>query len=58
MDDKLNTKQENNQIKNEDFSNSTTYNFEKNSFIVEPVFKEKSADTLGTVLLRLMNSNS
>ena len=36
----------------------TEYNFEKNTFIVTPVFKENSADTLGTVLLRLINNHS
>ena len=34
----------------------TTYNFDKNSFVVEPVFKEQAKDTLGTVLVRLMQS--
>lgn len=32
----------------------TTYDFDKNSFIVEPVFKTDKSETLGTVLLRLM----
>lgn len=32
----------------------TTYEFDKNSFIVEPVFKTEKSQTLGTVLLRLM----
>ncbi len=30
------------------------YDFDKNTFVVKPVFKESSTDTLGTVLLRLM----
>ncbi len=30
------------------------YDFDKNTFVVKPVFKENSTDTLGTVLLRLM----
>lgn len=34
----------------------TTYDFDKNSFVVTPVFKEKSTETLGTVLIRLMKS--
>ena len=33
---------------------NTTYRFGNRSFVVESVFKEKSPDTLGSVLLRLM----
>ena len=33
------------------------YDFDKNSFVVYPVFDEKSNDTLGTILLRLMRSD-
>lgn len=36
----------------------TTYRFGNRSFIVEPVFKEEGADTLGEVLLRLMKAES
>lgn len=36
----------------------TTYHFENRSFIVEPIFKDESPDTLGSVLLRLMKSES
>ncbi len=43
---------------NEVLSAPKEYEFEKNKFIVEPVFKEKSNDTLGTVLLRLINNSS
>lgn len=35
-------------------TDKTTYEFDKNSFIVEPVFKTENSETLGTVLLRLM----
>ncbi len=42
---------------NDNLSKPTEYEFEKNKFIVEPVFKEKSNDTLGTVLLRLINNS-
>lgn len=35
-------------------TDETTYNFDKNCFIVEPVFKNETSETLGTVLLRLM----
>ncbi len=43
---------------NEVLNTPKEYEFDKNKFIVEPVFKEKSNDTLGTVLLRLINNNS
>ena len=36
----------------------STYRIGNRSFIVEPVFKEKSSQTLGEVLLRLMKSES
>ena len=35
-------------------TDKTTYEFDKNSFIVEPVFKTENSETLGAVLLRLM----
>lgn len=43
--------------KNTDFAKPETYDFDKNSFIVEPVFKEQATETLGTVLIRLINSD-
>lgn len=33
-----------------------TYRFGNRAFIVEPIFKEESPDTLGSVLLRLMKA--
>lgn len=36
----------------------TTYRIGNRSFVVEPVFKEEGPDTLGSVLLRLMKSES
>lgn len=36
----------------------STYCIGNRSFIVEPVFKEESSQTLGEVLLRLMKSES
>lgn len=39
-----------------EFAKTTTYDFDKNLFVVEPVFKEQAKDTLGTVLVRLMQS--
>ncbi len=48
-----------NKNKKSDFENEaekiSTYEFDRKVFIVEPIFKEHSNDTLGTVLLRLMN---
>lgn len=36
----------------------STYRIGNRSFIVEPVFKEESSQTLGEVLLRLMKSEN
>ena len=36
----------------------STYRIGNRSFIVEPVFKEESSQTLGEVLLRLMKSKA
>ena len=41
-----------------DLNEKTTYRFGNRSFIVEPVFKEETQNTLGRVLLRLMKSES
>ena len=50
---------ENENIKkdNAELEQSKQYDFDKNVFVVKPVFKENSTDTLGTVLLRLMTSD-
>lgn len=32
-----------------------TYDFEKNTFVVEPVFEKENAETLGSILIRLMS---
>ena len=40
-----------------DLNEKTTYRFGNRSFIVEPVFKEETQNTLGCVLLRLRNRN-
>ena len=45
--------------KNNDlFSATTAYKFEKMTFVVEPVFKSNSSETLGKVLLRLLKSSN
>ena len=36
----------------------TTYRFGNRSFVVEPVFRKESPDTLGSILLRLMKAES
>lgn len=41
-----------------DLNEKTTYRFGNRSFIVEPVFKEETQNTLGCVLLRLMKAES
>ena len=41
-----------------DLNEKTTYRFGNRSFIVEPVFKEETQNTLGCVLLRLTKSES
>lgn len=35
----------------------TTYHFDGRSFVVQPVFKEENANTLGAVLLRIMQAD-
>ena len=36
----------------------TTYRFGNRSFVVEPVFRKESPDTLDSILLRLMKAES
>ena len=36
----------------------TTYTIKGNTFIVEPIFKEDSKNTVGSILMRLMQSDS
>ena len=58
MDSKTkNIEEEKNYKNNTEFAKTTTYDFDKNSFVVEPVFKEQAKETLGTVLIRLINSD-
>ena len=35
----------------------TTYHIEGRSFVVQPVFKKENANTLGVILLRLMQAD-
>ena len=58
MDSKTKNIEEENMYKNNaEFGKITTYDFDKNSFVVEPVFKEQATETLGTVLIRLIKSD-
>ena len=36
---------------------TTTYHIDGRSFVVQPVFKEESSNTLGAILLRLMQAD-
>lgn len=53
----MDKKEEKSTRNNIEFTKSTTYDFDKNAFVVEPVFKEQAAETLGTVLIRLIKSD-
>ena len=41
---------------NTQLKEKTTYHVGNRSFVVEPVFKEESQNTLGEILLRLMKN--
>ncbi len=43
---------------NPPLNEKTTYHIGNRSFVVESVFKEESPETLGSVLLRLMQTDS
>mgnify|MGYP004469369411 FL=1 len=45
------------QAKNSPLDQQTTYQINGRSFIVQPVFKENGTNTLGSVLLRLMQAD-
>ena len=53
-DQKTEARIENIKKDNAELEQPKQYDFDKNTFVVKPVFKENSTDTLGTVLLRLM----
>ena len=36
---------------------TAVYHFKNRTFIVQPVFKQESTNTLGTILLRLMQAD-
>ena len=43
---------------NKSLDEKTTYRFGNRSFVVEPAFRQDGPDTLGSILLRLMKSES
>ena len=45
------------QAKNPPLDQETTYHVNGRSFIVQPVFKDDNANSLGEVLLRIMQSD-
>ena len=45
-----------NQVKKSSLEETTTYQIEGRSFIVQPVFKKENANTLGEILLRLIQA--
>lgn len=55
MDNKIN---KNKATEYENLTNQTIYNIEGTSFIVNSIFNQNSSDTLGMVLLRLINDSS
>lgn len=47
----------NNSVKNNRMDNITKYKINDKVFIIEPVFKESSKNTIGSILARLMLSD-
>ena len=45
------------QAKSPPLDQKTTYHIEGRSFVVQPVFKQENANSLGEVLLRLMQAD-
>ncbi len=45
------------QAKSSPLDKQTTYQFDGRSFIVQPVFKDNNANSLGEVLLRIMQAD-
>lgn len=50
-------KKKSKQANNPPLDQNTTYHIEGRSFIVQPVFKQENANSLGEVLLRLMQAD-
>ena len=46
-----------NHINESPLEETTTYHIEGRSFVVQPVFKKENANTLGAILLRLMQAD-
>ena len=45
------------QAKDPPLDQTTTYHIDGRSFVVQPVFKQENAKSLGTILLRLMQAD-
>ena len=45
------------QAKDPPLDQTTTYHINGRSFVVQPVFKQENANSLGTILLRLMQAD-
>ena len=45
------------QAKSPPFDQETTYHVNGRSFVVQPVFKQENANSLGDILLRLMQAD-
>ena len=58
MQDKATSPGKTNSPEKNPLDEKTTYYISGRSFVVETVFKKESPDTLGSVLLRLMKSES
>ena len=57
MQEKKLPKGNNEYINQSPLEERTTYHIEGRSFVVQPVFKKENANTLGAILLRLMQAD-
>ena len=57
MDKTTRPEKKSKQAKSSPLDKQTTYHIDGRSFIVQPVFKQGTANSLGAVLLRLMQAD-
>ncbi len=57
MQEKKLPESNNEHINQSSLEERTTYHIEGRSFVVQPVFKKENANTLGAILLRLMQAD-
>lgn len=57
MQEKKLPESNNEHINQSSLDERTTYHIEGRSFVVQPVFKKENANTLGAILLRLMQAD-